>query len=219
MSGLPTSATTSSDRRRIGIYGGSFDPIHLGHLLLAESCREACALDEVWFLPCANPPHKPAGSLTPGKLRAEMIELAIAGNRDFGVCRIELERSGPSFTVDTLRQLTEQHPATEFCFLMGADSLADLPLWREPRTILELAEVIAVNRGHQAPPSLDLLEALLGSQVRDRISLVTMQAVDISATDVRDRVRANLSTRYRVPRAVEAYIAQHGLYRDALDLR
>ena len=213
MSGLPTSTKTPNDRHRIGIYGGSFDPIHLGHLLLAETCRETCALDEVWFLPCANPPHKPVGSLTSGKLRAEMIELAIAGDRDFGVCRIELERSGPSFTVDTLRQLTQQHPTTEFCFLMGADSLADLPLWREPRTILELAEVIAVNRGHQAPPSLDLLEKQLGSQACDRITLVTMPAIDISATDLRDRVRANRSTRYRIPRAVETYIAQHGLYR------
>lgn len=205
---------SDSRRRRIGIYGGSFDPIHLGHLLLAETCRETCALDEVWFLPCANPPHKPAGSLTSGKLRAEMIELAIAGNRAFGVCCIELERSGPSFTVDTLRQLTQQYPTNEFCFLMGADSLADLPLWREPQTILELAEVIAVNRGQQAPPSLDHLEKQLGSQARDRITLVTMPAIDISATDLRQRVRANHSLRFRVPRAIEAFIAQHGLFRD-----
>ncbi|MCX7423518.1 MAG: nicotinate-nucleotide adenylyltransferase [Planctomycetia bacterium] len=203
-----------STRRRIGIYGGSFDPIHLGHLLLAETCREVCALDEVWFLPCANPPHKPVGSLSAGQLRVEMIELAIAGNPWFKVCRIELDRSGPSFTVETLRQLTLQHPTAEFCFLMGADSLADLPQWREPRTILELAEVIAVNRGHQTPLSVDLLENQLGSLARDRVSLVAMPAIDVSATDLRERVRSNRSTRFRIPRAVEVYITQHGLYRE-----
>jgi nicotinate-nucleotide adenylyltransferase len=208
------SAESDTTRRRIGIYGGSFDPIHLGHLLLAEACREACALDEVWFLPCANPPHKPEGCLTSGKLRAEMIELAIAGHPGFGTCWIELERSGASFTVETLRQLTEKHPTTEFCFLMGADSLTDLPSWREPQAILGLADVIAVNRGHQAPPSLDLLESRLGSLVRERVTLITMPAIDISATDLRRRVRTEHSIRYQVPRAVEAFIAQHQLYRD-----
>ena len=204
---------TDAEPSRLGIYGGSFDPIHLGHLLLAETCRETCSLDDVWFLPCANPPHKPEGSLTPGKLRAEMIELAIAGHPGFGVCRIELERSGPSFTVDTLRQLREQYPEKELFFLMGADSLADLPLWREPHAILELAQIVAVNRGHRAPPNLDLLAHDLGSLVRDRIKLITMPAIEISATELRQRIQENRSTRYRVPRAVEAYIAQNGLYR------
>lgn len=204
---------TDAEPSRLGIYGGSFDPIHLGHLLLAETCRETCLLDDVWFLPCANPPHKPEGSLTPGKLRAEMIELAIAGHPGFGVCRIELERSGSSFTVDTLRQLHGQYPAKELFFLMGADSLADLPLWREPHAILELAQIVVVNRGHRAPLDLELLANDLGSLVRDRIKLITMPAIDISATELRQRIQNNRSTRYRVPRAVEAYIAQNGLYR------
>ena len=204
---------TDAEPSRLGIYGGSFDPIHLGHLLLAETCRETCSLDDVWFLPCANPPHKPEGSLTPGKQRVEMIELAIAGHPGFGVCRSELERSGPSFTVDTLRQLHRQYPAKELFFLMGADSLADLPLWREPQAILELAQIVAVNRGHRAPPDLDLLTKELGSLVQDRIQLITMPAIDISATELRQRIQNHRSTRYRVPRAVEAYIAQQGLYR------
>ena len=206
--------TTEAGPTRLGIYGGSFDPIHIGHLLLADTCREACSLDEVWFLPCANPPHKPEGTLTPGKLRAEMIELAIAGNPHFDLCRFELERSGSSFTVDTLRQLHETYPASELFFLMGADSLADLPQWREPRVILELAVIVAVNRGSRVPLDLDLLAHQLGPRVRDRVRLITMPAIDISATDLRERVRSERGTRYRVPRAVEAYIAQQGLYRD-----
>ena len=200
---------------RLGIYGGSFDPIHVGHLLLAETCRETCALDQVWFLPCGQPPHKPAGTLAPGKLRAEMVEFAVAGDPHFGVCRIELERFGPSYTVETLRQLRDEDSARELSFLMGADSLADLPQWREPRAILELATVVAVNRGQRAPPDLEVLESQLGPIVRERVQLVTMPAIDIAATDLRERVRAGRSLRFRVPRAVEEYIRQQGLYRQS----
>ncbi len=200
---------------RLGIYGGSFDPIHVGHLLLAETCRETCSLDQVWFLPCGQPPHKPAGTLTPGKLRAEMLEFAVAGDPRFGVCRIELERLSPSYTVETLQQLRDQDSSRELFFLMGADSLADLPMWREPRKILELATVVAVNRGQRAPPDLSALERQLGPIVRERVQLVTMPAVDIAATDLRERVRTGHSLRFRVPRAVEEYIRHNGLYREA----
>ena len=206
--------TNHNGPTRLGIFGGSFDPVHLGHLLLADTCREVCSLDQVWFLPCGHPPHKPEGALTPGKQRAEMLEFAIAGDPRFGVCRIELDRSGRSYTVDTLRQLRDEDPSRELFFLMGADSLADLPLWREPQTILELATVVAVNRGRCPPPDLGLLESRLGPIVRERVQLVTMPAIDISATDLRERVRTGRSLRFRVPRAVEEYIAQHGLYRD-----
>ena len=199
---------------RLGLFGGSFDPVHLGHLLLADTCREACSLDRVWFLPCGQPPHKPEGTLTPGKQRAEMLELAIAGDPRFGVCRLELERSGPSYTVDTLRQLSDEDPSRELFFLMGADSLADLPLWRAPQTILELATVVAVNRGQCPPPDLGLLERQLGPVVRERLQLVTMPAIDIAATELRERVRSGRSLRFRVPRAVEEYIRRHDLYRE-----
>ena len=197
---------------RLGIYGGSFDPVHLGHLLLAETCREECELDRVLFLPCGQSPHKPNGAIASGHQRAEMLEFAVAGDPRFGICRIEQERSGPSFTVETLRQLRAEQPDSELFFLMGADSLADLPLWREPQAILELATIVAVNRGQRPPPDLASLEARLGPIVRDRVRFVTMPAVDLSATEIRERVRSGRSLRFRVPRAVEEYIRQHGIY-------
>lgn len=197
---------------RLGIYGGSFDPVHLGHLLLAETCREECSLDRVLFLPCRQSPHKPHGAVATGQQRAEMLEFAVAGDPRFGVCRIELERPGPSFTVETLRQLCDEQPESELFFLMGADSLTDLPLWREPLTILELATVVAVNRGHRPPPDLILLESRLGPIVRDRVQIVTMPGIELSATEIRERVRSGRSLRFRVPRAVEEYIRQNGLY-------
>lgn len=204
----------TNDQRpiRLGIYGGSFDPVHLGHLLLAETCREACELDRVLFLPCGQSPHKPRGAIASGLQRAEMLEFAVAGDPRFGVCRIELERSGPSFTVETLRQLRVEQPDSELFFLMGADSLADLPLWREPQAILELATIVAVNRGHRPPPDWSSLESRLGPSVRDPVRFVTMPAIDLSATEIRERAHSGRSLRFRVPRVVEEYIRQNGLY-------
>lgn len=198
---------------RLGIYGGSFDPVHLGHLLLAETCREACLLDRVLFLPCGQSPRKPNGAFTTGQQRAEMLAFAVAGDPRFGVCRIELERSGPSYTVETLRQLRIEQPDSELFFLMGADSLLDLPRWREPQAILELATIVAVNRGQLPSPDLTALERRLGSVVHDRVRLVTMPAIDLSATEIRERVRTGRSVRFRVPRAVEEYIRQNEVYR------
>jgi nicotinate-nucleotide adenylyltransferase len=141
-----------------------------------------------------------------------MLEFAVAGDSRFGVCRVELERSGPSYTVETLRQLRIEQPDCELFFLMGADSLADLPLWREPLAILELATIVAVNRGHRAPPDWASLENRLGPIVRDRVQMIDMPAIELSATELRERVRTGHSLRFRVPRAVEEYIRQHGLY-------
>src|SRR5690242_9249482 len=108
---------------RLGLFGGTFDPIHLGHLLLAEQCREQCRLDAVWFLPSANPPHKQGNSITPAQARVEMLEMAIAGHPEFSVSKLELERSGMTYTVDTLEQLKREEPDRELFFLIGADSL------------------------------------------------------------------------------------------------
>src|SRR4051794_34655399 len=132
---------------RLGIFGGTFDPIHLGHLVLAEQCREQCQLDEVWFVPAAQPPHKLSAAITPAKPRCDMIEFAIAGNSAFRLCHIELNRDGPSFTVTTLEQLHTEGPTRELFLLIGADSLRDLSHWREPARIMELATIVAVNRG------------------------------------------------------------------------
>jgi nicotinate-nucleotide adenylyltransferase len=200
---------------RIGILGGTFDPVHLGHLLLAEQCREQCELDQVWFLPAGLPPHKQGLTISDGRMRAEMLEFAVAGYPQFVVNRMELKREGASYTFETLSALKSEDPTRELFFLVGADSLAELSTWREPRRILELATVVAVNRGDRPPPDLRPVRDALGAEATRRIQLVTMPGCDFSSTDLRRRVRENRSIRFLVPRAVEAYIAEHGLYRNA----
>jgi len=198
---------------RLGIYGGTFDPVHLGHLLLAEQCREACRLDQVWFIPAGSPPHKPEHAITPGKMRAEMLEFAVAGQPEYTVSRREVKRSGPSYTVETLRELRQEHPEDELFFLVGADSLADLPHWREPREIATLATLVVVNRGNAPLPQLESLVPHLGREAVDRILVVSMPGIDLSSSDIRRRVREGRSIRYMTPRAVEQYIRTNSLYR------
>lgn len=201
---------------RIGIYGGTFDPIHVAHLVLAEQCREQCHLDEVWFVPAASPPHKQNSVISSAKTRAEMIEFAISGNPQFKLSRIELDRSGPSYTVTTLEQLRAEDPTRELFLLIGADSVRDLPTWREPQRILELATVVAVNRGRDPIANAQLGQVIqkLGFVAASRIEWVQMPGMEISATEIRERIAAGRSIRYLVPRAVEAYLKQNHLYRD-----
>jgi nicotinate-nucleotide adenylyltransferase len=196
---------------KLGIFGGTFDPVHLGHLVLAETVREESGLDELWFMPARVPPHKQSEEISSPKARMEMLELAIAGHARFRVSDLELRRDGPSYTVETLRGLREQRPNDELHVVIGGDSLADLPTWKEPEEILKLARVIAVNRGRE---ELTLAATLdhFGETAAERIQLVQMPAIDISATELRERVRTGKSIRYQVPRSVELYIQQHGLY-------
>jgi nicotinate-nucleotide adenylyltransferase len=196
---------------RLGIFGGAFDPIHNGHLLLAEQCREQCQLDEVWFVPTKIPPHKKAGSLSPDADRVEMLKLAIAGRPEFVVSEIELNREEVSWTVDTLRQIRNERPDDELFLLIGADSLQDFPTWKEPEVIAELASIVAVNRGES---SLDEPAADLDPSLANRVRMVTMPGVSISATDLRRRVSEGKSIRYLVPRSVEEFIAAQSLFRN-----
>ncbi len=198
---------------RLGIYGGTFDPVHYGHLLAAEQFREQCRLERVCFMPAALPPHKRGATISPAKARIEMLELAAAGYPRFDISRRELERDGPSYTVDTLAALQQEDPSRELFFLIGADSLAELPTWREPLQILQLATVAVVNRARSVP-ALATVAATLGAAARERIVVVEMPAVDLSSTDIRRRVRDGRSIRYMVPRAVEEYVRQHRLYVD-----
>jgi nicotinate-nucleotide adenylyltransferase len=202
------------DGMRIGIYGGTFDPVHFGHLLLAEQCREQCRLDQVWFMPAGAPPHKQEWAITPGATRAEMLEFAVAGSPSFVVQRLEIKRSGPSYTVETLRELRLQHPEDELFFLIGADSLHDLPTWREPREIAALATLVVVNRGQAPPPPLEPLIPRLGEEAVRRIQIVEMPGVEFSSRDIRQRVREGRSIRFMTPRSVEQYLAEHQLYRE-----
>ena len=198
---------------RLGLYGGTFDPVHYGHLILAEQCREQCDLDEVWFIPSYQSPHKLGLAVTDGKARVEMLRLALAGHPRLSVSEVELRREGTSFTVDTLQQLHDEEPSRELFWLIGGDSLNDLPTWREPQRIAELATIVAVNRGDRPLPDAASLEARLGAAIAARVRMVEMPGIDLSATDLRRRAREGRSLRFMTPRAVEVYIADQGLYR------
>lgn len=199
---------------RLGIFGGSFDPVHYGHLLLAETCREACGLSQVWFLPAASPPHKQGGQLLGGKQRVEMLELATSGHDAFRVCPMELDRGGVSYTVETLRTIAAEEPGAELFFLMGGDSLRDLPTWREPAEICRLAIPVVVRRAGAPPPDFAPLAGFVDPQRLALIqaSQVEMPIIELSSTDLRQRASEGRSLRYRTPRAVEKYIETQGLY-------
>lgn len=197
---------------RLGLFGGTFDPIHLGHLILAEQCREACRLDRVWFVVAGEPPHK-RGDRTPAHHRLEMVRIAIAGHPTFEVSEIETSRPGPHYSVDTLETIRRQRPNDELYFLIGADSLVDLPLWREPDRIARMATLVVVNR-----PGIEVADL---SQVPDLgpgtqpVQFATVPPIGIASSDLRQRFAEGRSVRYMIPRGVEAYIDAHGLYRNA----
>lgn len=199
---------------RLGIFGGSFDPVHYGHLLLAESCREQCRLDEVWFLPAASPPHKQQRRLTAATHRVAMLHLAIAGYSPFRVSSLEIERGGVSYTVETLRHVRMLQPEAELFFLMGADSLADLPNWREPVELLQLATPVVVRRRGAPEPQFSQLQPLVSPERLASIQTyaVEMPVIELSSTELRARSSLGRSLRYQTPRAVERYIVEHRLY-------
>jgi nicotinate-nucleotide adenylyltransferase len=201
-------------RRRIGIYGGTFDPIHLGHLLLAETCREQLRLDEVRFVPAHVSPFKTEQYPSDDKQRLEMLQLAIAGQEAFVIDRREIERGGVSYTVETLRELNDEFPEAEFFFLMGADSLADFLKWKEPQEICRLAWIAVVERGGHHAIAWDILKGLLEpKRFQQTLEMkVEMPLMEISSTDLRRRATEGASLRFRMPRAVEQYIRTHRLY-------
>jgi nicotinate-nucleotide adenylyltransferase len=199
-------------RQAIGIMGGTFDPIHVGHLAVAEEAREALSLDRVLFVPAGQPPHKPRGLVTAVGHRAAMVGLAIADNPAFELARIEIEREGPSFTVDTIEQLARVHPDSKLHLLVSAETFAELPTWHEPERLFEAARVAVVPRaGYPAPDPAWLAKAFPGRE--DRVDFLDGPRLGLSSTTLRGRVAAGRSIRYLVPAAVAAYIAQHQLYR------
>jgi nicotinate-nucleotide adenylyltransferase len=214
-----TGPTPNADRyntaMRLGLFGGSFDPVHYGHLLLAEACREQCRLDELWFVPAAVPPHKQDRPLTAAKHRVEMLKLAIGGHEAFSVSTLEIDRGGVSYTVSTLDAIHAERPEAALFFPMGADSLADLPTWREPRRICELAIPIVVRRAGSPEPDLSGLASLVTPErlIAIEKAQLDMPVIELSSTDIRQRVAAGRSIRFRTPRAVEKYIETQGLYR------
>ncbi len=196
---------------RIGVMGGTFDPPHIGHLVAAEEARVRLRLERVLFVPAGIPPHKLDEPVTPVEHRLEMVTRAVASNPYFTVSRVDVDRPGPSYTVDTLRLLRgEWGDDVELYFIMGIDSLADLPNWHEPQRIIELCRLAVVDRpGYDA--HIESLERILPGLSR-RVEFVPMPQLEISSTDLAERVRQGLPIRYQVPPAVEAYIYTHRLY-------
>jgi len=199
---------------RIGVLGGTFNPVHLGHLLVAQTAADRFELSRVLFIPCARPPHKSAARLLPAQHRYDMLALALEGDVRFEPCDLEVRRGGCSYTVDTARELRESLPGRMLYFILGVDSLLELHLWRDIYRLLTLCEFITLGRpgakeGTIAEEDIQLdapwSERLLANYVQGRM-------VDISSSDIRHRVAEGLSIRYLVPPAVEMYIAEHGLY-------
>jgi len=197
---------------RLGILGGTFDPVNYGHLLLAEICRQQLDLAEVRLIPAGNPPHKSDQKITDGHTRADMLQLAVSGYPEFIVDRREIRRKGPSFTVDTLGELNSEFQEAELFFIVGADSLRDLPTWREPEKIASLATIVAVNRPGWPAPTPEQITAWVGPELAGKIQTVTMPGADLSASELRRRVRSRLGLRFMTPRAVEVFIEQHDVY-------
>jgi nicotinate-nucleotide adenylyltransferase len=199
-----------TNKRRVGIFGGTFDPLHTAHLIAAEEARTAFGLERVVFIPAGDPPHKTEQPASDPEHRYAMTLLGTADNPHFEVSRIEIERPGPSYSVDTIRALRGiLGPEVEIYFIAGADEVLDIESWHEADALPELARFIAVPR-----PGFDLLELerRLPARFLSSIDVLRMPEIDISATEIRQRVAAGKSIRYLVPASVEAYIRRNGLY-------
>jgi nicotinate-nucleotide adenylyltransferase len=217
---------------RLGILGGTFNPIHLGHLVLAEAFRERLALDRVLFVPAGTPPHKPGGGLVSALHRYAMVSLAVAGHPGFVACPVEVERGGPSYSADTVEALAGDWPGARLFFLMGSDTFLDLPTWRTPERLGVFATLAVGHRAGSAfDPEGEGARAVLRRLGRTgwrrvpptavetlapgECALVETRSVAVSAREIRQRLAAGESARYQVPLAVAEYIGDHRLYRES----
>lgn len=200
---------------RIGIFGGSFDPVHLGHLLIALSSQEALHLDQVRWVPAAQSPLKPVGPVASEAQRLEMLRLACGGTPEFVIDDREIRRGGTSYTVDTMETFAAEFPDSERFLLMGADSLASIQQWHQPQKLLQLCTLAVLQRGGHAAIDFQVLEGLVDDQQMTEIqhAVVPMPQIEISSSEIRQRVASGRSIRFRTPRAVEALIGSTGLYR------
>jgi nicotinate-nucleotide adenylyltransferase len=198
---------------KFGLLGGTFDPIHIGHLVIAEEVRLRLALDEVLFIPAGNPWLKSDRIITPGEHRLEMVNLAISSHPYFKALDSELKRSGPSYSVDTVSALREGLGTdVELYLIIGYDDLSQLPLWKEPARLVEMCHIVGVKRPGYTELDWHPLEQAVGD-ISSRVMLLDVPQLDVSSTQIRQRVATGLSIRYLVPEAVERYILEHGLYR------
>lgn len=192
---------------KIGIMGGTFDPIHTGHLVAAERAREEAGLDQVWFMPAHVPPHKDHAPLASGEDRLAMVRLAVAGNPHFAATDFELRLGGTSYTVDTMSILVRQYPEYRFFSIIGADMVMYLPSWHRIGELVKLISFIGLQR-----PGTELALDTLPPDIRGSVTIADMPLLDISSTDLRRRLADGRSVRYLIPDPVRAYMEEKGLY-------
>lgn len=201
--------------KRIGVFGGSFDPVHLGHLLIAEQFLSELSLDKVKFIPAKISPFKQTYTPTSDKHRLEMLKLAIGAHPKFEVDPIEIQRGGVSYTIDTIEQLQSNEPDATWFLLIGADSLKDFKKWKSPEQLLRTVKLVVANRGGHPEPDWQELGGIASPEEIQSIMQrrLDIPVVEISSTSIRERIEKNRSIRYLVPAPVEVYIQEHQLYR------
>jgi nicotinate-nucleotide adenylyltransferase len=224
--------TQHSGTLRLGLFGGSFNPIHAGHLAIARQTRESLRLDQILFIPTGNPPHKPDGSLAPAPHRLEMVRLAIGSDPTFAVSDVEIRRPGKSYTIETIRLLQQEHgPKTQLFFLIGLDAFLDLQSWRESAAVLNSCSFVVISRpgtSFRSLSSLTLLPNLSHASLEDmdqgripqldvpigtqHLICLKLPPCDISASDIRTKIKNGLSVANLLPPLVESYIIHHHLY-------
>lgn len=192
---------------QIGIMGGTFDPIHLGHLMSAELAREACGLDQVWFMPSYVPPHKQPGPKATPEERLQMVQLAVEGNPAFKVTDVEIRKADTSYTIETMELLLAQHPGVKFSYIIGADMVMYLPKWFRIHDLVRQIGFIGLAR-----PGYVLELEQLPDQIRGGVTIVPTFQMELSSTAIRNRRHAGQSTRYMVPEPVRLYMEERGLY-------
>lgn len=200
--------------KRIGVLGGTFDPVHIAHLVVAEEARVRLSLEVVYFVPAGQPWHKGGRPISPAEHRLAMLDMALRSNPHFKLSLVDIRRAGPSYTVDTIpdlrRELAEE---VEFYFLVGMDSVATLPTWREPDRLLDSCRLVGLRRPGYGRFDLRTLDGVI-SQASQRIMVLDVPQMDVSSSDIRARVAAGLPIRYLVPPGVGEYIDSHGLYKE-----
>lgn len=200
-------------KRKIGVMGGTFDPIHIGHLVTAEAVRMEFGLEQVLFIPAGDPPHKQDTKVTDANQRFIMTVLATYSNPFFSASPIEVEREGLSYTVDTIRTLIDQQGKnTEIYFITGADAIAELPTWERIEDLLDICHFVGATRPGVIS-SIDQVIRYFGAKGRQKIHRLATPELEISSTNIRERIRQNRSIKYIVPESVEQYILKEGLYR------
>lgn len=195
---------------KLGIFGGTFNPPHLGHLILADTAREALYLDRVLFVPAADPPHKVGVPRASVEHRIRMVEIAIQDNAAFALSRVDVDRPGPHYAAEMVGIIGEQYPSAELFFLMGSDSLRDLLSWQNPKALVSACRLVVMSRPVNSP-DMDILTAAL-PRLKERLISISSPEIEISSTNIVARLQSGKSVRYRVLDSVLDYIQEHGLY-------